>query len=400
MKKAKISNLTYKIIAVVLALLLWFYVYLSDNPITEQVFNVPLQPLQLGQGLVMVDSNVSVQIRVQGQKQVLERAELRDISAYINLSNLEAGEHDLKVYVTLPDSLQQVSVNPANVTVRLEPTQSKRVPVEFVIEKTLLRSDYIMLEPHLEPAEIIVFGPSAYLDEVGSAFVSLDLSEATESLVVSLPVQLRDNLGEVINRNLELEPQTVQVFVPVVGAQPERMLPVNVPILGAPAPGYLVSRLVTQPSVVRAFGDMQALLDLKTLETMAIDITDAKGNISRQTELVLPGGITVADNRNIQVEIMIEPALQKNIEKALIYHYNTPQDVMVEAQHQRVSLVVNGPESFIENLNEGDIIPYVDLQSLEEGEHALAVQVNLPANITLVSISPQVEQITIKGLED
>ena len=67
----------------------------------------------------------------------------------------------------------------------------------------------------------------------------------------------------------------------------------------------------------------------------------------------------------------------------------------MEAQHQRVSLVVNGGEP-LSKFNEG-IFPHGICKAWKEGEHALAVQVNLPANITLVSISPQVDKSPLKG---
>ncbi len=396
MKKIKTENLTYKLGAVILALLLWFYVYQSQNPVKEQVFNVLIQPMQLSQGLVMVEDNYMVQIRVQGQRRVLEKLQPKEISAYLNLANLEEGEHNLKVYVTLPESLQQVSINPSHLDVRLEALKSKKLPVNIVIDKPLTAADYLMLTPRLEPEEIIVFGPPAHLDEIASAFISLDLANITESVSVSLPIQLKNNGGAIINRSFDMEPSFINVFIPVVAKKPERILPINVPILGTPAPGYQISRIVLEPAQIKAYGDMQLLLDLRALETVPVDITNAKGDFTKKADLILPAGVSVAENKSINVSLIIEPLEQKTINNAVIYHQNIPPGIVIEAKSQTASVTVVGPKSFIEDLKDGEIIPYIDLQGLEVGSYSLPIQVNLPPNISLVSLNPQEDLLTLK----
>lgn len=397
-KKKSNSTLVYKIVAIVMALLLWFYVYQSQNPLTEQVFNLPLQPIELDSDLIMVDSNITVQVRVQGQEKNLKDTQLKDLTAYVNLAGLAAGEHEVNVYVNLPDNLQMVSVSPFTLTVALENIQSITVPIQLEFENSLPSSALLMLDPVLNPVEVVIYGASTYLEEIGSAFVSLDLAQAAESINASYPIRLRDTSGHEINQTFSFEPETVSVYLPIVSNQPERQMTVSTPIAGTPASGYQISRIVTEPAIVRAFGSTQALLDLRTLDTLPLDISGATANLNTTVDLVLPAGITT-ETRSIQVSITIEAVKERTILKSLVYNNNLPPGHEVAGEDQLVAIRVTGPASFIEELNEGDILTYVDLQGLTEGQHQLDVQVSLPPNISLADISPASVTVELKALE-
>ena len=57
-------------------------------------------------------------------------------------------------------------------------------------------------------------------------------------------------------------------------------------------------------------------------------------------------------------------------------------------------MVVSGPETDINAITANDIVPYIDFTGINSaGEYTLQLSVTLPANISLVSISPQ--QVTV-----
>ena len=392
-------NFAYKIAALIMAFLLWFYVYQSQNPLTEQVFTVPLEPMNISEDLVLREQNTNIQLRVQGGKKEIENLAASDIRAYVELSSLDAGEHTLSVRADLPDGMQLVSVTPEEMTVNLDRIENKQIPVTFEISGEFESEGNILLDPVITPEEVIVYGASTYLDDIETAFVSVDLSTLTTSQTLNLPVQLRDAEGNILTRNVQIEPASVEVFLPVVSEQPDRVLPVSVSIIGSPAPGYQLSRVVVEPSTLRVFGSTQDLLNLNSLETVTIDITDFKASSVQQVDVVLPNGITVADSRTVNVVLEIEKIEHKTFSNLTLYQYNLEEGLAAETTDKTVSVTVMGPESFVADLTAADVIAYVDLAGMTEGVYSVPVEVSLPANISLVEVVPTDELVTITRQE-
>lgn len=392
-------NFAYKIAALIMAFLLWCYVYQSQNPLTEQVFTVPLEPMNISEDLVLREQNTNIQLRVQGGKKEIENLAASDIRAYVELSSLDAGEHTLSVRADLPDGIQLVSVTPEEMTVNLDRIENKQIPVTFEISGEFESEGNILLDPVITPEEVIVYGASTYLDDIETAFVSVDLSTLTTSQTLNLPVQLRDAEGNILTRNVQIEPASVEVFLPVVSEQPDRVLPVSVSIIGSPAPGYQLSRVVVEPSTLRVFGSTQDLLNLNSLETVTIDITDFKASSVQQVDVVLPNGITVADSRTVNVVLEIEKIEHKTFSNLTLYQYNLEEGLAAETTDKTVSVTVMGPESFVADLTAADVIAYVDLAGMTEGVYSVPVEVSLPANISLVEVVPTDELVTITRQE-
>ena len=57
----------FKVCAVLCAILLWFYVMETQNPMTEESFTVPVEMRNLSSSLAIPDTNRQVTIRVQGR---------------------------------------------------------------------------------------------------------------------------------------------------------------------------------------------------------------------------------------------------------------------------------------------------------------------------------------------
>jgi YbbR domain-containing protein len=395
-KRKKGGVLVYRIMAAVLALLLWFYVYQTQNPVSEQIFNIPLRTMQISPGLVMVDGGATIQIRAQGPKRIIENAQFKDISAYVNLYGLGAGSHNVRVYASLPDNLQQTSIEPSSLTVTLENIQNISLPVEVEYINALPEQSLKMLTPTLKPAEVVVYGASTYLNEISAAFVEIDLAALTSSANLSLPIRFKDEDGGEINRSFDSSPETIDIFLPLIGEQPDRLLPLNVPLTGKPAEGYQISGIVLQPSFAQIFGDMQTLLDLSAINTEAVDISGASASVSSSVGLVLPNNTSAAVSENISVIVNIEPVKEITVVKNSLYYYNLPPEYIIESEPPHIAVTVAGPESRISSLKEGEISLFADVAGLEEGEHTVVLQASLPANIRLIALQPEELTLVLK----
>ncbi|NLF80259.1 MAG: hypothetical protein GX572_03605, partial [Clostridia bacterium] len=71
----------YKISAIVIALLLWGYVIVTQNPLADAMFTVPLEIRNLSSELAIMETTDQVQVRVQGSNSDLENLKSGNISA-------------------------------------------------------------------------------------------------------------------------------------------------------------------------------------------------------------------------------------------------------------------------------------------------------------------------------
>ncbi len=150
------STLFLKVISVVMALLLWLYVAQGQNPTEDKLFEVNVEFVNLPEGLA-VSQSATVEVRVEGSKQVIDGLLSRDIQATVDMSNANIGRHAAKIDIALPDRVQLVSVNPIDLLVdvqQVEQTQ-KEVSVLFNSSLATVSEEYTVLTPE----EVVISGP-------------------------------------------------------------------------------------------------------------------------------------------------------------------------------------------------------------------------------------------------
>ncbi|MCG0278313.1 MAG: hypothetical protein L5656_07250 [Thermanaeromonas sp.] len=299
------ENLGVKLLAVALALILWFYVTSEQNPTTEQVLRVPLEVENLSAGLVVVDLPSEVSLRVEGRRGQIQNLLPRDIRAYVDLRVARVGENTLPVQVTLPEGIRLVRVNPSQVTVKVEQVKE----ISFRVQASLNgepASGYRVLEPVIKPSEVIVSGPEAFLKEIGKVYVEVNMDQARGNYLAQLPVQIADREGRPLSRWLTTKPENVEVFVPVVQDMPSRMVTIRPRLVGEPAPGYEVKRVILHPEVVEVLAPYDILSSLDSLYTTPINIAGARKNVTAESELEIPAGVQLSSFPRVQVIVEIE----------------------------------------------------------------------------------------------
>ncbi len=143
-KKLKQSNLMPKILSLVIAILLWFYVMNVVDPQTRRSFkNVPvriegLQDLRRRGLTLMNTGDIHVNLELQGNRSYMDRVNSSNIQAYINLEGLRKGEQSIPIHVTnYNDNVKVVGKDPLSVVLSIEENTSIREEVEKKNIKTL-----------------------------------------------------------------------------------------------------------------------------------------------------------------------------------------------------------------------------------------------------------------------
>ncbi len=212
------QNLGYKLVALLLALLLWFDVATDETTIIE--YPVPLRIAVEGRDMIITsDLPDEVDVSFSGTGQDLLRLDKESLAI---LKSVEGGENDTTVVsldprdVQRPDDLDvtPVAVTPGQVRVVTDRFIEKTVQLE-IVGKPMADEGYQVLNVRVEPRSVKVRGVTSEVRAIGS--LALDLSQIShdagsfdERLEIAVPESLR---------TVTVEPDSVRIRGTVVSVR-------------------------------------------------------------------------------------------------------------------------------------------------------------------------------------
>ncbi len=241
-----VDNLPLKVLSGALAVVLWFVI--AGEKSSEMGISVPLELRNFPADLELTGDAVDrVEVRLRASQSIIQRIAPGEVSAHVDLATMRAGEHIVHLgdsTVRVPFGVRVVKITPSVLTIGLEPTVRRRVPVR----PRLLgepAAGFTLGKVTSEPAEIYLKGPRSRVDALESVFTEpVPMESARGTVTVDVNVGLSDPLvrlegGSRVRITAEVrEQQETRVFpdleVDVSGgagsAQPAR---VSVTLAGA-----------------------------------------------------------------------------------------------------------------------------------------------------------------------
>jgi YbbR domain-containing protein len=126
------NNLTYKILAVLLAVVVWYVVVGEER--AEVGLTVPLELINIPRDLIVVNNvTQGIDIRVNGPRSLVRSLSTENLSKSLDLSNTRSGTVSFSISsegIPLPRGVKITRINPTQVTVILQKLASKKVKVK------------------------------------------------------------------------------------------------------------------------------------------------------------------------------------------------------------------------------------------------------------------------------
>ena len=141
----------YQIAAGALALFLWIFVALSQNPTIEKIYTLPVEFSGMNEDFVLLESDFHVQVRLSGMEFAFENLQTVNMKAHVDLFDLPAGKHNVNVNLSFPDNLQLVSCTPDKIAIELEEKKTKPFNVSVEIGTPTLPAGYNVMSPIASP---------------------------------------------------------------------------------------------------------------------------------------------------------------------------------------------------------------------------------------------------------
>ncbi|MDS1029317.1 CdaR family protein [Bacillota bacterium LX-D] len=302
------SNLGFRIISILLAVGLWLYVTLEQNPVQERVMQVPLEVRNVSQKLIVSDKPESVKVRLSGRKNVLNDLNSRkDLKAYVDLEGAKVGTNQENVNIVAPKGLKIEEVTPFQVGVKMDQFSQVQLPVKAELRGTVA-TGYYRSQPVIKPTKVVIKGPNSILDTIDQVFVSTNLRSSSKNIEELLPIQIKDKKGNFIQDSLGIKPESVTLYISVLPVQLPKKLIVQPTIEGNLPEGYSIKEIVTEPKVVEVSAETNRNTENETadyLTTEPINVDSTTTDITQEVNIVTPKGFTV-NPKTVKVIIKIE----------------------------------------------------------------------------------------------
>jgi YbbR domain-containing protein len=295
-------NLRLKVLALLIASVLWFTV--AGEHVVERSLRVPLELRNVPQSLEIVGSAPdSVDVRLRGSSAVLSRVQPGEIIAVLDLGAARTGTRLFPIRadeVRAPFGIEVSQVIPNTIALDLERAARRVVPVVPATDGTPAPG-YVMGRISADPATVEIIGPESRLRQVAEA--------TTEPVSVKdARVMVRDSVSVgVVDSSVRLvQPQNVSVTVEIWPAPVERQVN-DVPIRYRNLQSGLRANLTPQLAHVSVRGSKDSLATLRGDNVMAfVDLAglgSGRYNLRVQVDPAERFGVVAIDPAVVAVTI-------------------------------------------------------------------------------------------------
>lgn len=318
-----------KLTAVLISVILWAGLISQDETLTrDKTFNnVPVNisgtdSAKRNGYIVISDMDAllnEVSITAAVPQHQYEDADPSVYNLRLDLSKITGtGEQELKLQTSTSGVYGRVtSVNPATVNVEVEEyTARYRIPVSVSVDGQTPTGWY-MSTPSVDLPLITVSGPKSIVNTItrGKVFLNPEDLEWTEgSSLISLPLQLFNRAGEVVESNLlEVTYDNVPVDTVIVEQMimPTKTFDLSdmITTTGNPANGYEVRSIQISPETltVAAHGEVLEQMTEPALMQRTINIRNLKETTTFQIKITKPSDEAVLSNDTVTVVVEIGP---------------------------------------------------------------------------------------------
>lgn len=191
------ENWTLKLLSLVFALMLWFFI-MGERRL-EVNYRVPLELQNLPKELMVANEIPSmVDVRISGPRTLLMKVSPNDISITVDLTGLRPGLTSfrrLEERLNLPSGLRVTRLSPSFVDLRLERIQQKTVPISIALSGEPM-SGFVVGGVRATPDKVTIEGAETELKSVTDVTTDeVDLTGVNSSFSLIVPLQHRGSFS-------------------------------------------------------------------------------------------------------------------------------------------------------------------------------------------------------------
>ena len=300
-------NLPAKIIALVVAVVLWLFVMNEQNPQIEGSFTVAVDLRNVPEGYKVTQTEKSVKLKVRGARSFFVSAEPEGFKAYADLDGLDSGEHEVKVKAVLPQGFELVDAQPETVSVTLDKIVRRSVRIDLIVTGSA-SAGYTVGKISQSANTTVIEGPESRVAEVDRVIGYVGLSGNRDDFTLQVPLTPINSDGKAVD-DVDLLARTVEVSVQLARGLTRKIVSVR-PVLDDALPeGFTLGEVQVEPAKIEIAGEAALISKVASIDTEKIVISDMKESGKKIVHLAIPNGVAIS-NREVTVTVELKPKAQ------------------------------------------------------------------------------------------
>lgn len=308
MKKFLTSDTAWKIYSVLIAVLLWSFVVVEQNPDSTKtvgdiaVFCTNIDALEQAGLTIVQDADLKAEVKVGGKRLSIAKVDKTNVSASVTVPEIKKGSYEIPIDVKLP--IGEVSIldkSPYTARVVVEKMVSEVFPIEVIINGAGAE-ERAQLKTQLDANSVVLTGPESVIEDVARVYVSIGKGDVGKRIKADLI--LEDRSGDDLTENLNIQKSFSAVSVSLVKLT-SAQTPVQVQTEGAVAEGYSILSVSCTPETVLLGTHQKSDTWLESVLTKAISVEGCRSSFTETVELEIPEEYELLDANN-RVKVRIE----------------------------------------------------------------------------------------------
>jgi len=396
------KNISPLLTAFILAVIVWVSAVVASDPNEEQILNRPILIEIIGQDPSLqimgnVSRNLTLVLRAPTSVWNELNNDQQSVHAWVDLTNLGSGAHNVPVQIQItPPLVRVVSQDPQQLSITLDKIITKEYPVSLIVRGNP-PVGYEIQTAQLTPTQVSVTGPESIVSKAIEVRVTLDITNANQSIVRDDAPVVLDSQGQTLS-GLTVSPDSITISQPITLLGGYRYVIVRAVSQGQVVSGYRVTNIFVSPIGVVLFSSDPTLVDNLPgyVETQPIDLTGKTDDFETLVDLNLPSNISVVGDPKVLVQVSIA-AIDSSLAISLpVEVIGLAPGLSATSEPPIVNIILSGPVPILNNLGPADVRVVVDLNGYNAGIYQVAPTVTiLPDQVKQVSLLPSMVGITI-----
>ncbi len=311
MKKFLTSDTAIKIYSVLIAMLLWGFVSINQNPtITKTVTDINVfcsntDALEQSGLAILQDENLKATVEVRGKRMSIAKADKASVSASFTIPELKEGTYEVPIDIKLPTNeiyLSDKSPYTSMVTVE------KRVEAPFQVDVLIngtSAEERSKLKTILSANEVVLSGPVSVIETVESVSVTVNKSDVDRTVKADLVIL--DKEGNDISDDINIQKSSSSVGVTLLRIISAKTA-ITPTLSGEVAKGYTIGKISAMPDSVLLGTVEKSDTWLQAVGTEPIQVDGLSESFTTKVKLIVPQGYELMESvTGVTVTVKIVP---------------------------------------------------------------------------------------------
>lgn len=292
-----------KIICLLMAIVLWFFIINEQNPMSEGSYTVPIVVENLDSQYITSNVPKTVYVRLSGPRNTIINVGPSDIKAYIDLSDAQEGEMSAPVRIEIPagTELKKQSMTSADIMVDVYTVRELALTPHLVGQT---KNDIFVSSLKVVPEKVVISGARRLVKQVEQAVVEIPIEDRIDDFSIMAPIRLVAADGSRIE-GLEMTPWQSNIRISIGHNAVTKDIPVYVTTEGDVSSSISLKEIKINPNTVAVKGDANILKNLSRIDLPPIDISGLKQD-KKWKIIVSPVNGVIFEPDTIEVAVDVE----------------------------------------------------------------------------------------------